>query len=136
MVTLEVCGRLALACVHLKGWPRILVGSIYLVTGAALKECNRRILAKWAEAVERAFAITGGDRRGPETTTALADRAEQVIGERPGGHGDPLRAEPRAEARVLDRPHAFVAPCEPAQRSVAGPFQFPFRCGGRGWRWL
>lgn len=67
-------GRLCIAYIHLLGWPRILVGSVYLVTGASLKPCNRSILAAWAGAVEAAgcLAILGGDLQMPKKVIDLS----------------------------------------------------------------
>ena len=48
-----VPGRLVVAVVALPNWPRILVGSIYLVAGAALQPANRQILAEWAKLTQR-----------------------------------------------------------------------------------
>ena len=57
-----VPSRLVAVAVEVPGWPRILVGSAYLWTGAVLQPCHRHILARRAEAVERSggMALLGG----------------------------------------------------------------------------
>ena len=86
----DIPGRLCIGMLHLPGWPRLLVGSAYLVTGGGMQAENRRILAAWAAAVERVscHALLGGDLQMPKKQLELvgypAKLGAMVVSPEPG----------------------------------------------------